>query len=166
MNIDLTDREIELMMGALGTNIETIKRRHDPTDAMIADLINELSELETDLREALHRQDDGWSDPDDPDLLMDPVKFAAKHDTDPISIAVCDAEINAETRFFNAGVEAREKMKATSRAAERRARALKFVPPGQCAKADRSAPQPKERSDMQDHDVFADGWNPSDPSNW
>ena len=137
MNIDLTDREIELMMGALGTNIETIKRRHDPTDAMIADLINELSELETDLREALHRQDDGWG---------------------------IDAEINAETQMFNAGVDAREQVKATSRAVERRT--LKFVPPGQGAKADRSAPQPKERSEAQKHDVFEDGWNPDDPRNW
>ena len=43
---------------------------------------------------------------------------------------ICDAEINAgvnhdqriaETQMFNAGVEAREKMKATSRAADRRA---------------------------------------------
>jgi chromosome segregation ATPase len=137
MNIDLTDREIELMMGALGTNIETIKRRHDPTDAMIADLINELSELETDLREALHRQDDGWG---------------------------IDAEINAETQMFNAGVDAREQVKATSRAADRRA--LKFVPPGQGTKGDRPAPKPKERSEAQKHDVFEDGWNPDDPRNW
>ena len=143
MNIDLTDREIELLMGALGTNIETIKRRHNPADAMIADLINELFELETDLREALHRQDDGWGDP---------VDFAAKHD--------------AETQMFNAGVEAREKMKATSRAADRRA--LKFVPPGsiQGMKADRPAPQPQERSEAQKHDVFAEEWNPNDPKNW
>ncbi len=136
MKIDMTDREIELLMGCVGTNIETVKRRHDPADPMIAELIEELFELETDLREALHRQGDGWG---------------------------IDAEINAETQMFNAGVDAREQVKATSRAADRRA--LKFVPPGQCAKADQSAPQPKERSDMQDHDVFADGWNPNDPSN-
>jgi len=140
MNIDLTDREIELLMGALGTNIETIKRRHDPTDAMIADLINELFELEDDLREALHRQDDGWGDPDDPDLLMDPVEFAAKHDTDPISIAICDAEINAET--------------ATSRAAGRRAHALNF----------RVRRDDDDRSEMQDHDVWAKPTN--DPIDW
>ena len=126
MNIDLTNREIELLMGALGTNIETIKRRHNPTDAMIADLINELFELETDLREALHRQDDGWGDPDDPGLV------------------ICDAE----TRMFNAGVEARERMKATSRAAERRA--LNFV--GQ--------------SDDDTEAQGVDGWNPDDPKNW
>jgi len=137
MKIDMTDREIELLMGCVGTNIETVKRRHNPADPMIAELIEELFELETDLREALHRQGDGWG---------------------------IDAEINAETQMFNAGVDAREQVKATSRAADRRA--LKFSPLGSGAKADQSAPQPKERSDMQDHDVFADGWNPNDPSNW
>ena len=148
MNIDLTDREIELLMGCIGTNIETIRRRHDPTDPMVAELIEELFELETDMREALHRKGDGWGDPDDADLLMDPVDFAAKHDTDPISIVICDAEINAET--------------ATSRAAERRA--LKFSPPGQGAKASRPAPKPRERSEVQDHDVWAKPAN--DPADW
>ena len=138
MNFNLTDREIELLMGCIGTNIETIKRRHDPTDPMVAELIEELFELETDMREALHRKGDGWGDPEDPDLFMDPVDFAAKHDTDPISIVICDAEINAET-------------------------ALKFVPPGPLgAKANRPAPEPKERSEMQDVDV----WDANDPRNW
>jgi hypothetical protein len=125
MNIDLTEREIELLMGALGTNIETIKRRHNPADPMIADLITELFELETDFREALNRQDDGWN-------------------------VAADAEINAETEMFNAGVEAREKMKATSRAAGRRA--LKLSAPG----------APKDRTEMQGVDV----WDPNDPKNW
>ena len=147
MNFNLTDREIELLMGCIGANIETIKRRHDPTDPMVAELIEELFELETDMREALHRKGDGWGDPEDPDLFMDPVDFAAKHDTDPISIVICDAEINAET--------------ATSRAADRRA--LKFVPPGPLgAKGDRPAPQPTDRSEMQDVDV----WDANDPKNW
>jgi len=148
MNMDLTDREIELLMGCIGTNIETIKRRHNAADPMVAELIEELFELETDMREALHRKDDGWGDPDDADLLMDPVEFAAKHDTDPISIVICDAEINAET--------------ATSRAAERRA--LKFSPPGEGAKASRPAPKTRERSEVQDHDVWAKPAN--DPADW
>ena len=114
MKIDMTDREIELLMGCVGTNIETVKRRHDPADPMIAELIEELFELETDLREALHRQGDGWG---------------------------IDAEINAETQMFNAGVDAREQAKATSRAA---------------------APRSADRSEMQGVDV----WNPNDPSNW
>jgi len=134
MKIDMTDREIELLMGCVGTNIETVKRRHDPADPMIAELIEELFELETDLREALHRQGDGWG---------------------------IDAEINAETQMFNAGVDAREQVKATSRAADRRA--LKFVPPGPLgAKGDRPAPQPTDRSEMQDVDV----WDANDPKNW
>ena len=93
MKIDLTDREIELLMNCVGTNIETIKRQPDSAEPMNADLIEELFELETDLREALHRQDDGWGD-----------------------LAICDAE----TQMFNAGADAREQMKATSRAADRR----------------------------------------------
>jgi hypothetical protein len=146
MKIDLTDREIELLMGCVGTNIETIKQRHT-VEGAVAELIEELFELETDLREALHRKDDGWGDPDDPDLLMDPVDFAAKHDIEPDQIVICDAEINAET--------------ATSRAAERRA--LKFVPPGPLgAKGDKPTPQPKDRSEMQDVDM----WDANDPRNW
>jgi len=145
MKIDLTDREIELLMDCLGTNIETIKQRHT-VEGAVAELIEELFELETDLREALHRKGDGWGDPDDPDLLMDPVEFAAKHDTD---LVICDAEINAETQMFNAGVKAREKMKATSRAADRRA--LKFA-----------GRDDDDRSETQQVDV----WDANDPKNW
>jgi len=128
MNMDLTDREIELLMGCIGTNIETIKRRHDPTDPMVAELIEELFELETDMREALHRKGDGWGAPEDPGLV------------------ICDAE----TRLFNAGVEARERMKATSRAAERRT--LNFA--GQS--------DDDNRSEVQNVDI----WDPNDPTNW
>jgi len=136
MKIDLTDREMELMMMCIGTNIETIKQRHT-VEGAVAELIEELFELETDLREALHRQNDGWGDPDDPDLLMDPVDFAAKHDIEPDQIVICDAEINAET--------------ATSRAADRRA--LKF------AGRDES-----KRSEVQDVDVWDKPAN--DPVDW
>ena len=129
MNVDLTDREIELLMGCIGTNIETIKRRHNAADPMVAELIEELFELETDMREALHRKGDGWGDPDDPGLV------------------ICDAE----TRMFDAGVEAREKMKASSRAAERRA--LNF-----------SAREDGDRSEVQDHDVWIKP--PNDPVDW
>ena len=155
LTIKLTEREIDLLHQCISTNIETVKRRHDVTGST-ADLIQELGELSDDLLEALHRQNDGWSDPDDPDLLMDPVEFAAKHDT-----GVNHDRHIAEMQMFNAGVDAREKAKATSRAAGRRA--LKFVPPGPLgAKASKPAPQPKERSEMQDHDV----WDANDPRNW
>jgi hypothetical protein len=139
LSIKLTAREIDLLHQCISTNIETVKRRHDVTGST-ADLIQELGELSDDLLEQRFR-------PGDPDLLIDPVDFAAKHDTDPISIVICDAEINAET--------------ATSRAAERRA--LKFVPPGPLgAKGDKPAPQPSDRSEMQDVDV----WDDADPRNW
>ena len=150
MNIDLTDREMQLLIDCIGTSIETIRRRHDPPDSMVSELLTELADLDMDMREALHRKDDEWGDPDDADLLMDPVDFAAKHDTDPISIAVCDAEINAETQMFNAGVEAREQMKATSRAAGRRALNL------------RGNRTDDDRSEAQSIDV----WDPNDPKNW
>ena len=149
MNIDLTEREMQLLIDCIGTNIETVRRRHDPPNSMVSELLTELADLDMDLREALHRQDDEWSNPEDPDLHMDPVDFAAKHDIEPDQIVICDAEINAET--------------ATSRAAERRA--LKFVPPGPLgAKASRPAPQPKDRTEMQEHDVWAKPSN--DPADW
>ena len=63
---------------------------------------------------------------------------------------------DAETEMFDAGVDARERVKATSRAAGRRALAVKFVPPG----------SPNGRSEVQKHDVFDCEWNPDDPKNW
>ena len=123
MNIDLTETEIIHIMDALDARIEdlsdTLTFGDDP---MIQDQIGEMRDLATDLFEAVSRQDDGWG---------------------------IDAEVNAETQMFNAGVEAREKMKATSRAAGRRA--LNF------AQSDDS-----ERSEMQDVDV----WDANDPKNW
>ena len=56
------------------------------------------------------------------ELLHDLMEQAARpgdwtEDLEPTEIVICDAE----TRMFNAGVEAREQIKASSRAAERRA---------------------------------------------
>ena len=170
MNIDLTDREVELLMTALGARIGTLEQHPDAGNPQLGELITELFELETDLREALHRQDDGWN------------------------VAV-DAEINetpdAETQMFNAGVKAREQMKernrlmftlesqggrgvelaeqidqldaemkATSRAAGRRAHALNFRFPNVVT------PDDDDRSEVQKHDVFDCEWNPDDPKNW
>jgi hypothetical protein len=136
LTIKLTAREIDLLHHCIGTNIETVKRRHDVTGST-ADLIQELGELSDDLLEQRFN-------PEDPDLFMDPVDFAVKHDTDPSDLVICDAE----TRMFNAGVEAREKMKATSRAADRRNFNLK-------------GPD-KKLSAQQRHDV----WDANDPRNW
>ena len=44
MNIDLTDREIQLLIDCIGTNIETVKRRHDEADPFIAELLTELAD--------------------------------------------------------------------------------------------------------------------------
>ena len=140
LTVKLTAREAFLIHQCISTNIETVKRRHDSADPMISELIQELGELSDDLLEQRFR-------PEDPDLFIDPVEFAAKHDIDPSAVAICDAEINAET--------------ATSRAADRRT--LKFVPPGPLgAKGDRPAPQPTDRSEIQDVDV----WDSNDPRNW
>jgi len=129
MNIDLTETEIIHIMDSLRMRINDLRGEAGRCGfEESADLADELEELEHDLFEASARPGD-W--------------------TDPISIAVCDAEINAETQMFNAGVDAREKMKATSRAAGRRA--LNF------AQSDDS-----ERSEMQDVDV----WDANDPRNW
>jgi hypothetical protein len=154
MNIDLTDREMQLLIDCIGTNIETVRRRHDPPNSMVAELLTELAELDMDLREALHRQDDGWTgaadaeinaesaiDPEDPDIhpgatvWLGPVDFAVKHD--------------AETQMFNAGVEAREQKKATSRAQDRRT-------------FNTQRHRDSRRSEAQTHDV----WDDSDPRNW
>jgi len=162
MNIDLTDREMQLLIDCIGTNIETVRRRHDPPNSMVSELLTELADLDMDLREALHRQDDEWSNPEDPDLHMDPVDFAAKHDTD---LVICDAEINAginhdregevfvvaEDDFIQRGMNAREQAKANSRAAGRRSLNLW-----------RAQSDEAEKSEMQSVDV----WDANDPRNW
>jgi len=114
--LKLTETEINLVLDTLhafepdGTGWEQV----------------DLNELADDLREQLHRHDDGWGDSVNHDLHI------------------------AETQMFNAGVDAREKMKATSRAAGRRA--LKF----------RVGTAEDDRSEMQGVDV----WDPNDPKNW
>ena len=163
MNIDLTDREMQLLIDCIGTNIETVRRRHDPPNSMVSELLTELADLDMDLREALHRQNDEWSNPEDPDLHMDPVDFAAKHDIEADQFVICDAEINAginregevfvvaEDDFVKRGMDAREQAKANSRAAERRA--LNF-----------SSGEDGERSETQKVDVWAKPSN--DPADW
>ena len=109
ITLEFTEEEIGTLIAALGDWLEVPGL--DPCGTL--DDTREWlrrqdagADLDMDLREALHRQDDEWSNPEDPDLHMDPVDFAAKHDADPSQIVICDAEINAET--------------ATSRAAGRR----------------------------------------------
>jgi hypothetical protein len=56
----LTEREIDLVLQCIGTNIETVKRRH-PMTGSTADLVQELAEMDMDIREQVFR-DDGWGD--------------------------------------------------------------------------------------------------------
>ena len=93
MKIDLTETELVHLMDSLRLRVADL--RESPFGPELDDLANELEEIEHDLFEALNRQDDGWD-------------------------SAVDAEINAETQMFNAGVKAREQQKATSRAATRR----------------------------------------------
>ena len=123
LTIKLTEREIDLLHQCISTNMETVKRRHDVTGST-ADLIQELGALSDDLLEQLHRTGDGWG---------------------------IDVEINAETQMFQAGVLAREKIKATakSRAQDRRIFNMK-------------RDKDSRLSETQTHDV----WDDNDPKNW
>ena len=94
MKIELTETEITHIMDALDARIE------DLTDCLatvgdpaIEDEIAELTELSMDLFEAMSRRDDGWGNDSLPSAALDMVQ---------------------------AGIEAREQVKAPSRAAERR----------------------------------------------
>jgi hypothetical protein len=103
VTIELTESDIETLIEALGVWMEL------PAECEGEEWLHRQdvgADLDLDLREAWARKDDGWGDPDDPDLLMDPVDFAAKHD--------------AEADFIQAGIDAREQIKETSRAATRR----------------------------------------------
>ena len=131
LTVKLTEREIDLLHQCVSTNMETVKRRHDVTGST-ADLLQELGELSDDLLEQLHRRDDGW-------------------DTNPSDLVICDAELNAETQMFNAGVKAREKVKATAASHARDRRTFNM-------KRNRDS----RLSETQTHDV----WDDNDPKNW
>ncbi len=125
-NIQLTAREIDLLHQCISTNMETVKRRHDTSDPMIAELLTELSDLSIDLLEQQARPGE-WNDHREPEQIV-----------------ICDAE----TQMFNAGLQAREQTKASSRAAQRRNFNLK-------------GPD-RKLSQTQTHDV----WDANDPKNW
>ena len=94
MKIELTETEIIHIMDSLRVRINDLRGEVAQWGgAETADLANELEELEHDLFEASARPGDWtedlepteiaepeWSDPEDPDLFMDPVAFAVKHD--------------------------------------------------------------------------------------
>ena len=131
LNIKLTEAEIDLIMDALHA-FNPVGTGWEQAD---------LNEVSDDLREQSARHDDGWGDPEDPDLFMDPVDFAAKHDTEPSQIVICDAEINA-------GVQAREQNKGSSRAAQRRQEQVERMMQGTATPTD------------------PDTWPLNDPADW
>ena len=86
--LDLTDDELALILACVGERL--IDLEESPLASDLSEEILALAELDMDLRDALHRQDDGWG------------------------------EVHAEAQFIQAGIDAREQQKATSRAAARR----------------------------------------------
>jgi len=94
MKIELEERELEIVLDALDERIASLSEIPELAAAnpMIADQIAELEELQCDLFESLHRDDDFRN----------------------------DAVPDAAAEFIQAGIDAREQVKASSRAAERR----------------------------------------------
>jgi hypothetical protein len=95
--LELTDRELSLLMAAIGTHAQELMKEPPkgclPTPQM-GDLINELWALEGDLREILNR-DDGWGFDRGPDANDDQ-----------------NRQQTAEAQFIQAGIDAREAQKA------------------------------------------------------
>lgn len=96
MKIELDENELEIILDALHERTEALSEIPELASAnpMIAEQIAELEDLAADLSEMLHR-DDGW-------------------DRDN------DAVPDAAAEFIQAGIGAREQVKASSRAAARR----------------------------------------------
>jgi len=94
LKIELSDTDITHIMDALDARIEdltdTLTFAGDP---MIEDEIAELTDLSMDLFEAMSRRDDGWGNDSVPSAALD---------------------------MIQAGIDAREQVKASSRAAQRR----------------------------------------------
>ena len=94
MKIELTETEITHIMDALDGRVEDLRDTLAlGADPMIEDEIAELTELSMDLFEALNRPEDPFS-----------------------GSPVVDAALG----FIQAGIDAREQAKASSRAADRR----------------------------------------------
>jgi hypothetical protein len=93
MKIELDERELEIMLDALDTRITSlIATLAVAGDPEIEDEINALGELQCDLFESLHRDNDGWDREN-------------------------DAVPDAAAEFIQAGIDAREQVKAPRRAA-------------------------------------------------
>jgi len=66
--IELTDREISLLMAALHTHATALEGSGSPE---LAELHAEVNEIEDDLRELLHRNDGWGTDNSDDDFPLD-----------------------------------------------------------------------------------------------
>ena len=95
LNITMTEEEVQLLLLCIDTNRETIKRRDDASSGMNQDLLQQLAEIDMDIREQAFR-DDGW-------------------DTDTTTFLV------AEDDFVQRGMDAAEQAKVNKRAAASRA---------------------------------------------
>ena len=131
MKIELTETEIIHIMDSLRLRCQDLR---DCDDAETADLANELEELEHDLFEASARRDD-WTEDVEPTEIAEGFSFAV-----------------AEDHMIQAGIDAREQVKASSRAASRRA--LNFS----------GHRDDGELSETQKHDLWSKPSN--DPADW
>jgi len=134
MKIELTETEIIHIMDSLRLRCQDLR---DCDDAETADLANELEELEHDLFEASARRDD-WTEDVEPTEIAEGFSFAV-----------------AEDHFVQAGIDAREQAKASSRAADRRAQRFGEF---------EVQPESRELTETQKHDLWSKPSN--DPADW
>tara|TARA_R100001082_G_scaffold110663_1_gene91270 strand:- start:1361 stop:1759 length:399 start_codon:yes stop_codon:yes gene_type:complete len=116
MKVELTDIEIIHIMNALKLTANKLREKHSISgDMEQADLADELEEIEFDLFEAVNRRDDDWlADRDDPTDLMGQTL----------------SEPDAALSFVQAGIDAREQVKGSSMAAQRREEQVKRMMKG------------------------------------
>jgi hypothetical protein len=136
MKIELSETEIVHIMDALRERINDLRETNAiHLDVETADLAHELEELEHDLFEASARPGD-WTE-----------------DLEPTEIAEGSTFTVAEDDFIDAGIQAREQAKESSRASIRRAKRF--------GEFDVSRPD-RKLSETQRFDL----WDDSDPKNW
>jgi hypothetical protein len=119
--LELTDRELSLLMSAVATHIIEVGKTSAGClpSPELADRINELTALEDDLREMLHR-DDGW---DEEERFNDAIPAAAQVAEDFIQMGI-DAREAKKARAIQAFGDS--DIRLGSMAAERRATALRM----------------------------------------
>ena len=91
VNIMMTEEEVQLLLLCIDTNRETIKRRDDASSGMNQDLLQQLAEMDMDIREQAWNTEEART------------SFTISEDD-----------------FIQRGMDAREEAKANSRAAMRR----------------------------------------------